>query len=158
MPLAGLSVGQELDVAVLSVHVSKAPVHHTLNVSAKPSALEAARAGAPVATAALDELRAGQRFVGAVQSVARDHLWVLLTAGLRGRVKQLHVAEDPERLAALSAAFRPGQAVRVSVAAVDAALERVDLTMLGDRFATLAPGGATPQARPCPSSAVHRQP
>ena len=152
MPLATLTVGQELDVAVLGVHVSKAPVHHTLNVSAKTSAFDAARAGAAPSPIRLDELRENQRFVGSVQTVARDHLWVLLTAGLRGRVRQLHAAEDPERLAALSNTFKPGQAVRVSVAAVDVPLERVDLTMLGERFAPYAQSGAPPKVLPPPAA------
>ena len=149
-PLQDLAAGRELEVTVLGAHVAAHGGHRTRNLpelSARPSAIEVARAGGvPTSAAAFDTLEPGQWLVGAVQQVANDHLFVALSAAVRGRVHLLHARDAPAAQPRLQQHFKPGQLLRARVLAVDIAAQRLDLSLLDDAFAPVATGGDAPPA------------
>jgi hypothetical protein len=153
-PLKSLKVGTELQVAVIGTY-SSASVHrasrHVLELSARASTLDAARAGSiPMPAATYNSLHVGQRIAGVVQRVAKDHLFVSLASAVRGRVSALQAVSMPEDVSRLQKRFRVGTRAAALVVAVDAELQRLDLSLLGDSFAHFEHGAPQPVVRSLP--------
>jgi S1 RNA binding domain len=145
-PLQALKQGSELEVTIAAGGGHR--VRSVPELSARPSAVSAARAGtAPRLAASFEALLPGQPVVGAVQSVHKGHLFVALSSTVRGRVHLLHAHPEPAAAPQLQAHFRVGQLVRARVLAVDAAAQRLDLSLLDDSFAAVVSGGAAAMVR-----------
>lgn len=159
LPLSRLTAGADITVAVLGAAAAAgAKVHRVVELSTRESALQAAAAGAvPPPVAAWDTLSVGSRAVGAVQETAGDHLYVALSAGIRGRVHVLNAAADPVALATFRKAFVVGSMVRAAVVAIDVDAQRLDLSLVADAGVTpLVRGAPNPKVRPpCLSSLAH---
>ena len=129
-----LKVGAELPVAVLGNAASAgAKQHRVLELSARASTVDTARAGAmPQPSACWADLVVGSTVLGAVQEVADDHIYVALSPGVRGRAHILHASSDIAKLAALRRRFAVGTLAVAIVLAVDATRQRLDLSLLVD--------------------------
>jgi len=129
-------------VAVLGAAAAAgAKQHRVLELSARASTVAAARAGAaPAPPVAWDTLALGQTVLGAIQEAADDHLYVCLSPAVRGRVHVLHAAGEVSELRAFRRRFVLGGLVTATVVALDAAKQRLDLSLLGPEVAAPVKG------------------
>lgn len=143
-PFSDVQAGQTLQASVIGINATGCGkgnrIRYVSELTTRPSALDAARRGElPAPAATIPDLAPGQRIVGAVHSVAKDHLFVALSGSLRGYVHALNCAPAVAAGATLRKLHRVGQLVRCTVIALDSDSQRIDLSLLPHSFARVAP-------------------
>ncbi|KAF5829876.1 hypothetical protein DUNSADRAFT_15392 [Dunaliella salina] len=111
-PLDGLAVGQQMEAVVLGR--GNAGNHGVLELSIKPSVLEAAKKGQQVPPQpSFGSLQPGMRVGCVVSETADDHAWLSLTAGVRGRLHVLDSDAEPQQVALFGQRFKGGLRVQL---------------------------------------------
>ncbi|KAL9111016.1 MAG: hypothetical protein Q9227_004449 [Pyrenula ochraceoflavens] len=136
-PLRSFQAKQVLSVRILGLHDTRnhrfLPVTHrstknpVFEVSAKPSCVT--QADLEILT--LEKVAVGSAWIGFVNKVAEDCVWVNITPNIRGRVKIIDLTEDLSMLKDIAANFPIGSALRIHVRAVDLEKGHLDLSAKG---------------------------
>lgn len=133
-PLQKFKQNSTIKVKVLGVHdarnhrflpLSHRSTHRLIELSAKPSDL---KEEGEVEMLSLDKVKAGSDWVGFVNNVKANSLWINLSPTVRGRMAVTDASNDMALLTNPSASFPIGSAVKVKVKVVDAAKAHLDLT------------------------------
>lgn len=133
-PLQKFKPKQTIKVKVLGVHdarnhrflpISHRSTHSLIELSAKPSDLEEEGGCEPLS---LDQVTEGSEWVGFVNNIKANYIWVNLSPSVRGRMAASDASDDLAQLGNLSGNFPIGCAVKVRVKAVEASKSRLDLT------------------------------
>lgn len=133
-PLRFFRQKQVISARILGVHDARnhkfLPISHrtgkypVFELSAKPSFLQAANPS-PLN---LEQVQTGSSWVGFINNVADDSLWVNLSPNVRGRMRFMDASDDLSLLADVEKHFPIGSAVKVQVTAVDTEKGRLDLS------------------------------
>ena len=133
-PLRLFKPKQELSARILGVHDARnhkfLPISHrtgkypVYELSLKPSFLKAAHPD-PLN---LEQVKVGSSWMGFVNNVADDCLWINLSPNVRGRLRFMDASDDLSLLADIDKNFPIGSAVKVQVAAVNPERGHLDLT------------------------------
>lgn len=133
-PLRFFRQKQVISARILGVHDARnhkfLPISHrtgkypVFELSVKPSFLQAAN---PVPLN-LEQVQTGSSWVGFVNNIADDSLWVNLSPNVRGRLRFMDAADDLSLLTDLGKHFPIGSALKVRVTAVDTEKGRLDLS------------------------------
>ncbi|KAJ9212611.1 hypothetical protein DTO166G4_5830 [Paecilomyces variotii] len=133
-PLRFFRVKQELPVKVLGIHDARShkflPISHrtgkfpVFELSAKESFLKAEDA-TPLS---LDQVKVGSSWLGFINNIVEDCLWVNLSPNVRGRLRAIDLTDDLSLLADIEKHFPVGSALKVNVTAVDLEKGRLDLS------------------------------
>lgn len=133
-PLQKFKPKQTIKVKVLGVHdarnhrflpISHRSTHSLIELSAKPSDLKEEGGCEPLA---LEQITEGSEWVGFVNNIKANYIWVNLSPSVRGRMAASDASDDLALLGNLSGNFPIGCAVKVRVKAVEASKNRLDLT------------------------------
>ncbi|KAK0722440.1 hypothetical protein B0T26DRAFT_749837 [Lasiosphaeria miniovina] len=133
-PLGQFRPKQIVRVRVLGVHdarnhrflpISHRSSHSVLELSTRPSDLKDGAAPEPLS---LEKIQVESTYLGFVNNVASNHLWVNLTPNVRGRINVMEASDDLSQLKDLAESFPVGSALRVRVLAVDPSNRRLDLS------------------------------
>lgn len=133
-PLQKFKPKQTIKVKVLGVHdarnhrflpISHRSTHSLIELSAKPSDLKEEGGCEPLS---LDQITEGSEWVGFVNNIKANYIWVNLSPSVRGRMAASDASDDLSQLGNLSGNFPIGCAVEVRVKAVEASKNRLDLT------------------------------
>lgn len=134
-PFKNISTKQVLKVRVIGIHDARnhrfLPISHRVGktlvfeLSAKKSDLETMK---PALT--LDKVHKGSSWIGYVNNVGDDCLWVNISPNVRGRIRSLDISEDVSLLNDLESNFPIGSAIRVNVTGVDVKTNRLDLAAI----------------------------
>ena len=76
----------------------------------------------------LDKITPGDSFTAFVNNIDKRHVWVNVTANVRGRIDFFDLTDDLSLLGNVEENFPEGSALKVRVKGVDAAAGRLDLT------------------------------
>ncbi|KAF1957896.1 nucleic acid-binding protein [Byssothecium circinans] len=76
----------------------------------------------------LDKIKEGDSFIAFINNIAKQHVWVNISANVRGRVKFFDLTDDLSLLGDIERNFPVGSALKVRVKAIDATNNRLDLT------------------------------
>ncbi|KAI5310767.1 rRNA biogenesis protein rrp5 [Ascosphaera atra] len=136
-PLKGVFHAKQLiDVRVMGIHDARShkylPISHrgakfpVYELGARPSAVK--DASAPFEPLAIDTVRVGEKYLGFVNNVSEDCLWVNLSPNVRGRLRVTDISDDLSLVADIARNFPVGSALRVSVTSVDVERNHLDLT------------------------------
>ncbi|PWY72232.1 nucleic acid-binding protein [Aspergillus sclerotioniger CBS 115572] len=133
-PLRFFRPKQIISARILGIHDARnhkfLPISHrsgkfpVFELSVKPSFLQAANPS-PLN---LEQVQTGSTWVGFVNNVADDCLWVNLSPNVRGRLRLMDASDDLSLLADVEKHYPVGSALKVHVSAVDAEKGRLDLT------------------------------
>ncbi|BFZ55342.1 rRNA bioproteinsis protein rrp5 [Savitreella phatthalungensis] len=136
-PLKGFQAGATITVRIIGRHDPRThkflPLTHRMSnastmaeCSLKPSAI--ADADAPVLT--LRQVKKGKIYLGFVNKVADDSVWVSLSPSVRGRVKLVDLADltTGTQSTGVDQAYVPGQALNLRVINIDIANDHLDLS------------------------------
>ncbi|KAL2011206.1 hypothetical protein VTN00DRAFT_3924 [Thermoascus crustaceus] len=133
-PLRFFRAKQIIPVRVLGIHDARShkflPISHrtgkfpVFELSAKPSFLEAADPN-PLS---LDQVKAGSSWLGFINNVADECVWVSLSPNVRGMLRAIDLSDDLSLLADIEKSFPIGSALKVQVKAVDLEKGRLDLS------------------------------
>ncbi|PYH91710.1 nucleic acid-binding protein [Aspergillus ellipticus CBS 707.79] len=133
-PLRFFRPKQLISARILGVHDARnhkfLPISHrtgkfpVFELSVKPSFLEAANPS-PLN---LEQVQVGSTWVGFVNNIADDCLWINLSPNVRGRLRLMDASDDLSLLADVEKHYPVGSALKVHVAAVDAEKGRLDLS------------------------------
>lgn len=133
-PLQRFKPNSTIRVKVLGVHdarnhrflpISHRSTHPLIELSAKPSDL---KEEGEVNMLSLDKIEAGSEWIGFVNNLKSNSLWVNLSPTVRGRLAVSDASNDLALLSNPSASFPIGSALQIRVKAVDAAKSHLDLT------------------------------
>lgn len=133
-PLQKFKPKQTIKVKVLGVHdarnhrflpISHRSTHSLIELSAKPSDLKEEGSCEPLS---LEQITEGSEWVGFVNNIKANYIWVNLSPSVRGRMAASDASDDLSQLGNLSGNFPIGCAVKVRVKAVEASKSRLDLT------------------------------
>ncbi|KAJ4391778.1 rRNA biogenesis protein rrp5 [Gnomoniopsis smithogilvyi] len=133
-PLQRFKPNSTIKVKVLGVHdarnhrflpISHRSTHALIELSAKPSDL---KEDGEVNMLSLDKIEAGSEWIGFVNNLKANSLWVNLSPSVRGRLAISDASDDLALLSNPSTSFPVGSALKVRVKAVDAAKSHLDLT------------------------------
>lgn len=133
-PLQKFKQNQNIKVKVLGVHdarnhrflpISHRSTHSLIELSAKPSDL---KDEGEAETLSLGTIEAGSEWIGFVNNIKPNCLWVNLSPSVRGRMDISDASDDLSLLSNPSANFPIGSAIKVQVKTVDASQSRLDLT------------------------------
>lgn len=133
-PLQKFKPKQTIKVKVLGVHdarnhrflpISHRSTHSLIELSAKPSDLKEEGGCDPLT---LDQITDGSEWVGFVNNIKANYIWVNLSPSVRGRLAASDASDDLAQLGNLSSNFPIGCAIKVRVKAVEASKNRLDLT------------------------------
>ncbi|CAN8097612.1 unnamed protein product [Discula destructiva] len=133
-PLQRFKQNSTIKVKVLGVHdarnhrflpLSHRSTHPLIELSAKPSDL---KEEGEVEMMSLDKVKTGSEWIGFVNNLKANSLWINLSPTVRGRMAVTDASNDMALLSNPSASFPIGSAVKVQVKAVDAAKAHLDLT------------------------------
>lgn len=133
-PLQRFKQNQNIKVKVLGVHdarnhrflpISHRSTHALIELSAKPSDLK--DEGEPEMLS-LDQIEAGSEWIGFVNNVKMNCIWVNLSPSVRGRMVVSDACDDLSVLSNPSGTFPVGSAMRVRVKTVDASKGRLDFS------------------------------
>ncbi|KAK5664339.1 hypothetical protein OQA88_562 [Cercophora sp. LCS_1] len=133
-PLKDFQPKQVVPVRVLGVHdarnhrflpITHRSSHSVLELSAKLSDLKEGEDCTPLA---LDAIKVGSTYIGFVNNVEKNNLWVNLSPAVRGRINASEASDDLADLMDLSKSFPIGSALKVRVLAVDVEKQRLDLS------------------------------
>ena len=137
-PLRKLTAGENVDVVVLGKMQSvEGKRHGLLEFSLRPSLLAAATAAAPESNKAprkpqqltWESLKPGQTLPGFAQEVEGEHLWVVVSPSIRGRVFLPQSCTTPQQCASASRLFRPGTPLLVTILAVNSGKHSLDVVL-----------------------------
>ncbi|KAJ5279124.1 hypothetical protein N7478_004496 [Penicillium angulare] len=133
-PLRFFKAKQELSARILGVHDARnhkfLPISHrsgkypVFELSLKPSFLKAASAE-PLT---MDQVKLGSSWMGFVNNVADDSLWINLSPNVRGRLRFMDASDDLSLLTDVEKNFPIGSALKVQVTAVNADKGHLDLS------------------------------
>lgn len=133
-PLSKFKQNQNIKVKVLGVHdarnhrflpISHRSAHSIIELSAKPSDLkDEGEAEVP----SLENIETGSEWLGFVNNVKANCLWINLSPSVRGRMDISDASDDLSLLSNPAASFPVGSALRVRVKTVDASQGRLDLS------------------------------
>ncbi|PYI21088.1 putative rRNA biogenesis protein RRP5 [Aspergillus violaceofuscus CBS 115571] len=133
-PLRSFRPKQEIEARILGVHDARnhkfLPISHrtgkfpVFELSVKPSFL---RASNPTPLN-LEQVQNGSSWVGFVNNVADNCLWINLSPNVRGRLRLMDASDDLSLLADVDKHYPIGSAVKVHVTAVDAEKGCLDLS------------------------------
>ncbi|OJJ37524.1 hypothetical protein ASPWEDRAFT_50685 [Aspergillus wentii DTO 134E9] len=133
-PLRFFRPKQLLEARVLGVHDARnhkfLPITHrngkypVFELSLKPSFLKAANP-TPLN---LEQVQVGSSWLGFINNIADDCLWVNLSPNVRGRLRFMDASDDLSLLADVEKHFPIGSALKVNVTAVDTSKGRLDLS------------------------------
>ncbi|PYI06782.1 nucleic acid-binding protein [Aspergillus sclerotiicarbonarius CBS 121057] len=133
-PLRFFRPKQIISARILGIHDARnhkfLPISHrsgkfpVFELSVKPSFLQAANPS-PLN---LEQVQTGSTWVGFVNNVADDCLWINLSPNVRGRLRLMDASDDLSLLADVEKHYPVGSALKVHVSAVDAEKGRLDLT------------------------------
>ncbi|PSS01007.1 hypothetical protein BD289DRAFT_450091 [Coniella lustricola] len=133
-PLHKFRPNQVIKVKVIGVHdarnhrflpISHRSTHALIELSAKPSDLK--EDGEPELPS-LSQIESGSEWVGFVNNIKTNCLWINLSPSVRGRMAISDASDDLSLLSNPSASFPVGSAMQVRVKAADASQGRLDLT------------------------------
>ncbi|KAK9854523.1 Tetratricopeptide-like helical protein [Penicillium brevicompactum] len=133
-PLRFFKAKQVLSARILGVHDARnhkfLPVSHragkypVFELSLKPSYVKAANP-APLN---LEQVKVGSSWMGFVNNIADDCLWVNLSPNVRGRLRFMDASDDLSLLTDVEKNFPIGSALKVQVTAVNADKGHLDLS------------------------------
>lgn len=133
-PLRSFRQKQVLSARVLGIHNARnhkfLPISHrtakfpVFEMSIKPSFLEAANPN-PLN---LEQVQVGSSWVGFVNNIADDCLWVNLSPNVRGRLRIVDASDDVSLLGDIEKHFPVGSAMKVHVTSVDVEKGHLDLS------------------------------
>ncbi|KXG47829.1 Nucleic acid-binding, OB-fold [Penicillium griseofulvum] len=133
-PLRFFKAKQTLSARILGVHDARnhkfLPISHrtgkypVFELSIKPSYLKAANP-APLN---MEQVQVGSSWIGFVNNVADDSLWVNLSPNVRGRLRFMDASDDLSLLTDIEKNFPIGSALKVQVTAVDAEKGHLNLS------------------------------
>ncbi|KAJ5558964.1 hypothetical protein N7461_002936 [Penicillium sp. DV-2018c] len=133
-PLRFFKTKQTVSARILGVHDARnhkfLPISHrtgkypVFELSLKPSYLKAANP-APLN---MEQVQVGSSWMGFVNNIADDCLWVNLSPNVRGRLRLMDAADDLSLLTDVEKNFPIGSALKVQVTAVDTAKGHLNLT------------------------------
>ncbi|KAF3018633.1 rRNA bioproteinsis protein rrp5 [Penicillium rubens] len=133
-PLRFFKAKQILSARILGVHDARnhkfLPISHrtgkypVFELSLKPSYIKAANP-APLN---MEQVQVGSSWVGFVNNVADDCLWVNLSPNVRGRLRFMDASDDLSLLTDMEKNFPIGSALKVQVTAVDAEKGHLNLS------------------------------
>ncbi|KAJ5546028.1 hypothetical protein N7494_003613 [Penicillium frequentans] len=133
-PLRFFKAKQELSARILGVHDARShkflPISHrsgkypVFELSIKPSFLNAANPE-PLN---MDQVKVGSSWMGFVNNVAEDSLWINLSPNVRGRLRFMDASDDLSLLTDVEKNFPIGSALKVQVTAVNAEKGHLDLS------------------------------
>ncbi|KAE8352852.1 hypothetical protein BDV28DRAFT_119450 [Aspergillus coremiiformis] len=133
-PLRFFRPKQLISARILGVHDARShkflPISHrtgkypVFELSLKPSFLQAA----DPTPLHLEQVQVGSSWLGFINNVADNCLWVNLSPNVRGRLRLMDASDDLSLLADVEKNFPIGSALRVNVSAVDTEKGRLDLS------------------------------
>lgn len=133
-PLRLFRPKQIVPVRILGVHDARThkflPISHragkvpVFELSAKPSTLSAPE----FEPLSLEGVQVGNSFLGFVNNVADDCLWLNISPNVRGKLRIMDISDDLALAGDIRKTFPIGSALKVTVSAVDADKNRLDLT------------------------------
>ncbi|KAK6835670.1 hypothetical protein RU639_002264 [Aspergillus parasiticus] len=133
-PLRFFRPKQLISARILGVHDARShkflPISHrtgkfpVFELSMKPSFLQAAD---PLPLN-LEQVQVGSSWLGFINNIADNCLWVNLSPNVRGRLRLMDASDDLSLLADVEKHFPIGSALRVNVSAVDIEKGRLDLS------------------------------
>lgn len=133
-PLQRFKPNSTIKVKVLGVHdarnhrflpISHRSTHALIELSAKPSDL---KEDGEINLLSLNKIEAGSEWIGFVNNMKANSLWVNLSPSVRGRLAISDASNDLALLSNPSTSFPIGSALKVRVKTVDAAKSHLDLT------------------------------
>ncbi|KAL1969698.1 hypothetical protein VTN77DRAFT_8251 [Rasamsonia byssochlamydoides] len=133
-PLRVFRAKQVLPVRILGIHDARShkflPISHRIGkypvfeLSAKPSFINAEDPN-PLR---LDQIKVGSSWIGFINNITDECLWVNLSPNVRGRLRAIDLTDDLSTLADIEKNFPVGSALKVRVTAVDLEKGRLDLS------------------------------
>ncbi|CAG8925407.1 unnamed protein product [Penicillium salamii] len=133
-PLRFFKSKQTLTARILGVHDARnhkfLPISHrtgkypVFELSLKPSYLKAANP-APLN---IEQVQVGTSWMGFVNNIADDYLWVNLSPNVRGRLRFMDASDDLSQLTDVEKNFPVGSALKVQVTAVNTEKGHLDLS------------------------------
>ncbi|KAJ5654288.1 hypothetical protein N7490_001291 [Penicillium lividum] len=133
-PLRFFKAKQDLSARILGVHDARnhkfLPISHrsgkypVFELSLKPSFLKAANPE-PLN---MENVKVGSSWMGFVNNVAEDSLWINLSPNVRGRLRFMDASDDLSLLTDVEKNFPIGSALKVQVTAVNADKGHLDLS------------------------------
>ncbi|KAI5298466.1 hypothetical protein KEM56_004023, partial [Ascosphaera pollenicola] len=125
---------QVIDVRVLGIHDARnhryLPISHrgakfpVYELCAKKSVLSAPE----FTPLTLEDVKAGEKFLGYVNNISDDCLWVNISPNVRGRLRLTDISDDLSLVADIEKNFPVGSALKVTVTGVDSERNHLDLT------------------------------
>lgn len=133
-PLKIFRAKQVLPARVLGIHDARShkflPISHRIGkhpvfeLSAKPSFINAEDPN-PLS---LDQIKVGSSWVGFINNITDECLWVNLSPNVRGRLRAIDLTDDLSTLADIEKNYPIGSALKVHVTAVDLEKGHLDLS------------------------------
>ncbi|WEW57436.1 rRNA biogenesis protein rrp5 [Emydomyces testavorans] len=133
-PLRLFKAKQVVPVRILGIHDSRThkflPISHrtgkipVFELSAKPSTLKSAE----LEPLSLEQIQVGTPFLGFVNNIADDCLWLNISPNVRGKLRIMDISDSLALAGDVKKTFPIGSALKVTVAAVDTDRNRLDLT------------------------------
>jgi len=133
-PLRFFKAKEVLSARILGVHDARShkflPISHrtgkypVFELSLKPSFMQAANPS-PLN---MEQVKVGSSWMGFVNNVADDCLWINLSPNVRGRLRFMDASDDLSLLTDVEKNFPIGSALKVKVTAVNADRGHLDLT------------------------------
>lgn len=133
-PLGFFRAKQVLSARILGVHDARShkflPISHrtgkhpVFELTLKPSFLKAANPH-PLN---LEQVQVGSSWMGFVNNIADDCLWINLSPNVRGRLRFMDASDDLSRLVDVEKNFPIGSALKVQVTAIDTEKGHLDLS------------------------------
>ena len=132
-PLTSFRSGQIIGVRIIGIHDTRnhrfLPISHrrktpVFELSAKPDD----KGQAEYRHLTLDQINVGSSWLGFVNNLAGDFLWINLTPDIRGRIHVLDISEDLSITSDPVKHYPVGSAIRAQVVALDLEKNHLDLT------------------------------
>ncbi|EGC41713.1 ribosomal RNA processing protein RRP5 [Histoplasma capsulatum var. duboisii H88] len=133
-PLRFFKAKQILPVRIIGIHDARShrflPISHrsgkypVFELSAKPSSLEST----DLDLLSLDKVKIGSAWIGFVNNIGDDCLWISISPNVRGRLRLTDVSDDLSLLSDITTNFPVGSAIKVHVTGVDTDKNRLDLS------------------------------
>ncbi|ODQ65143.1 nucleic acid-binding protein [Nadsonia fulvescens var. elongata DSM 6958] len=126
-PLDSFKRGQVIPVKIIGYHDAKnhrylaithrsSNTHIILELSAKPTDVAAQDEHSLLS---LNDTKPGTEWVGFVNNIAGDHLWVNLSPTVRGRISFFDLTNNPDYIQSIEVNFPIGSAIRCIVQEID---------------------------------------
>ncbi|ODH29330.1 hypothetical protein ACO22_03757 [Paracoccidioides brasiliensis] len=133
-PLRYFKPKQIIPVRIIGIHDARShkflPISHrsgkypVFELSAKPSSLESK----DIELLSLDKVEIGSSWLGFVNNIGDDCLWINITPNVRGRLRITDVSDDLSLVGDVTKNFPVGSAIKVHVTGVNVDKNRLDLS------------------------------